>query len=204
MTPEEIQEKNKLNATSVWIKLLEVVIPDGDTLYLCDTNDNIVWNGNTYLPFPFTLPELHESSDGSVKEVSMTLSNVRRVIGNYIQDYDYYRKNGGTENVIITLKLVNTAALDNLSPMSWTFKVLSFTLSANDVTLNVGADNLVNRLFPYYRLSRSCNWKYKDSNTCQYAGALTTCNKSLADCVLHNNTTNFGGFLALSPTGVRF
>lgn len=204
MTSVEIIEKNKLSTDSVWVKLLDVVIPDSDTLYLCDTNDNIEWNGNTYLPFPFSLPEIQESSDGSVKEVSMTLSNVRRAIGSYIQDFDYYRKNGGTENITITLRIVNTEALNNLTPLSWDFKVLSFTLSANDVTLTIGADNLVSRMFPYSRLTRTCNWKYKDSMTCQYSGALTTCNKSLTDCRLHNNTINFGGFLSLSPTGIKF
>ncbi len=204
MTSVEIIEKNKLSTDSVWVKLLDVVIPDSDTLYLCDTNDSIEWNGNTYLPFPFSLPEIQESSDGSVKEVSMKLSNVRRAIGSYIQDFDYYRKNGGTENIIITLRIVNTEALDNLTPLSWDFKVLSFNLSANDVTLTIGADNLVSRMFPYSRLTRTCNWKYKDAKTCQYAGALTTCNKSLTDCRLHNNTINFGGFLSLSPTGIKF
>lgn len=204
MTSVEIIEKNKLSTDSVWVKLLDVVIPNSGTIFLCDTNDSIIWNGNTYVPFPFTLPELQESNDGSVKEVTMTLSNVRRVIGNYIQDYDYYRKNGGVENIIITLRIVNTEALSNLTPISWDFKVLSFTLAANDVTLTLGADNLVSRLFPYARLSRTCNWKYKDGDTCQYAGTLPTCNKSLTDCQLHNNTINFGGFLALSPTGVKF
>lgn len=203
MTSTEIIEKNKLSSDSVWVKILDVTIPDSGIIYLCDTNDNIVWNGNTYLPFPFTLPEIQESSDGSVKEVQMTLSNVRRYIGTYIQDYDYYRKNGGTDNIIITLRIVNTADLSNLTPLSYTFKVLSFTLNGSDVSLTIGGDNLVQRQFPYYRLTRACNWTYKDGNTCQYVGTLPSCNKSIADCIVHNNSINFGGFLSLSPTGIK-
>ncbi len=204
MTSTEIIEKNKLSTDSVWVKILDVAIPNSDTLYLCDTNDNIEWNGNTYLPFPFTLPEIQESSDGSVKEVTMTLSNVRRAIGSHIQSYDYYRKTGGNESIIITLRIVNTEALSNLTPIEYRFKVLSFSLTANDVSLTIGGDNIVQRMFPTVRLNRTCNWTFKDGNTCQYSGTAQTCDKSLAKCIEYDNINNFGGFLSLSPSGVNF
>lgn len=205
MTSTEIIEKNKLNTDSVWIKLLEVTIPnEANKLYLCDTNDTITYNGNNYIPFPFTLPEIQQSIDGSTKEVTMTLSNVRRYLGTYIAGYDAYRKGGGNESIIITLKIVNSEALTNLNPLMWTFKVLSFSATAENVSLVIGGDNINQRMFPYWRLTRVCQWKFKDVNTCQYVGTETYCDKSLNQCKTFNNTLNFGGFLSLTPNGINF
>lgn len=203
MTSTEIIEKNKLSTDSVWVKILDVNIPNQSTIYLCDTNDSITWDENVYIPFPFTLPEIKESSDGSVKEVSMTLSNVRRFLGVYISDYDTYRKNGGIDPIVITLRIVNTAALDNLAPITYTFKVLSFNLVAESVTLILGGDNITQRMFPYWRLTRMCQWRFKDENTCQYVGSETSCNKSLEQCRAYSNTLNFGGFLSLTANGIN-
>lgn len=54
------------------------------------------------------------------------------------------------------------------------------------------------RVLPATKLSITCTDTFKDPKTCQYAGANTSCLRTLIDCTAKGNASNYGGFPTLA------
>lgn len=225
-----IQEKNKLGSESLFALLLEINIPGVPQVTITSNGDSITWDSRTWLPFPFNISELTEEASGEVPQWTITLDNRQRVIEKYLSDYDYYLKTNGIEGNIITctLYIINTketevvelfddvvsldavVALDGLTGTgnpqaikSVYFELQSPSTNAETATFIMSASSPFSITTPKRRfIKQYCYWKFKGAE-CAYAGTGATCDKSLSQCKIYNNSHRFGGFPGVGVGGIR-
>lgn len=103
-----IQEKNKLNSSTVWLLMLEIVVPGvSEPIRITSNNESVTWRDETWVAFPFELGEIGEQSKGEVPQVTLRVSNVSRSMESYLQDFDLYTKTNGYTPVEVRIYVVN-------------------------------------------------------------------------------------------------
>lgn len=193
-----ILEKNKLAGDSCWPVLLEIQL-EGQTLRLCNNNENITWNGQTWTAFPFELDEISQNDKAEIPNVTLRVSNVTQEIQGYIDDM-----NGGTD-VPVILRVVNSNHLDITTPeLEMSFVAVRVGFDAQWLSFTLGGSISITRRVPERRyLKDFCPFQYGGVECGVSAGTKVTyptCQKTLAQCRQRSNSTRFGGFPAL-PLG---
>ncbi len=204
LSPVVKVEKNKLTTNSVFLSLLEITIPSiAETIRIVNNNEDISWRGYTWLKFPFEIEEISESAKAETSQFQIKVSNVNNVIGDYIRQYDVYVKENGYEPITVVLYVVNSKDLANDTPVfSHNLVLSSPEITHFEATFTLTAKNLFRVKIPTYRmLPNSCRFKFKDA-LCQYAGAETTCDKTLKRCRELGNANRYGGFPTIGNKGV--
>lgn len=189
-----IIEKNKLSSDGVWLILLELNIAGlTEPIRVVRNNEDITWNGYTWVAFPFQLGEMAEDSQGQLPSLSLKISNVTGAIQQYIE-----LSNGGVDSTAI-IRVVHSKHLDlTTAEIEETFSVQSVTADANWINVNLGPDFTTQLRVPADRyLKDFCPFKFKGPE-CGYAGTDTACNKSLDACRAKGNSVRFGGEPALA------
>jgi phage-related protein len=165
-------------------------------LYLVNNNEDIVFNGHTYLKFPFDIALKQES--GTQPEITLTAHDYSNTIQQRMQQY------AGGVGFNVTVMVVNTAALSAPPEVSEYFQVIAASSANYDVSFTLGAESALAKAFPRRRQMRDfCSWAYKDGN-CKYAGSLESCDMTLNGangCAVHTNVINFGGFPGITGGG---
>lgn len=197
------EEKNKLNTDSIFLITLEIEIPDTEEIiYIVNNNEDIVWDGTTYLAFPFTLEEFSESATGEVSEFAIKVSNVNNIIGNIVKTYDAYVKNNGFEPIKATISVVNNKNLTDPSPeIQHKTTLLKPTIAHESVIFKLGGVNAYNKTVHNRMFRNSCRFKFK-SVQCGYTGGASSCDKTYATCVNLNNEYRYGGFPTIGNKGI--
>jgi len=204
-------EKNKLSSTQAWLILLKITMPDATVLRVVANSENVTWPvtaGNIYTAFPFELDEIGDVSKGEVPSVGLRVSNVSRVLEPYLEEQD------GLVNSVVTIRIVNSmhvttdalgAGANNASAeVELTYEITSTSADNMWVTFTLGATNPWNKRFPRNKLWRnSCKYKQFKGVRCQYAGAETSCDRTLDTCRnTMNNSINFGGAPGIGSKGI--
>jgi len=193
-----IQEKNKLDGSGEeWIILIDIVVPGvSENIRVTSDNQNTIWNGNTYVPFSFEIDEISDTSTGEVPRVDLRVSNVKRVMEKYVQDYDYYTKANGYVPIELTISVVHSAHLDLTVPETeLVFHLKQPKTNAKWATFTLGANNPFNSRYPLNRLLKNrCRYKKFKNTRCGYMGSETACNRTLTRCRELGNSARFGGF----------
>ena len=180
-----IIEKNKVSTDGVWLLLAEIAVTGEDTIRLVNNNENITFQGQTYYMFPFQLSPVKESSS-ELSNTTLAVSNVTGAIQQIVEQYD------GIVGAKVKVFAINTNVPDYIAAEE-NFVVTGTTADSNNVTFKLGTDFLFTKRFPNTRILKDyCPFKYKGKR-CGYTGNLETCEKTLADCRLHNNNVRFGG-----------
>lgn len=196
-----IAEKNALSNKDPFLLLCEIQLTGVITLRLVKNEANVSWDSQTWSAFPFSIDDLGEPARGEVPKVNLRVSNISRAIQSYIEQYD-----GGIDSTVILRvvhadHLVGTEA--NTVMCRLDFTVTSCTANSREVVFGLGASNPWTRRVPKDRARKNfCRWKFK-STQCGYAGAETTCDKSLTRCRVLANSARFGGFPGVGLTGLR-
>jgi len=190
-----VLDKNRIASGFVFLSMLEIDVIDPvtnsyvETLRMVNNNENIVYQGETYLKSAFDLEVKVES--GSMPEIDLNCVDYTLYIQEQMQAY------GGAVGFEVRVMLVNSGNLTQSPEINETFKVISSSANNYSVTLKLGADNpLVHRFPSRFQFRDRCQWQYKSAE-CGYVGATTTCDFSLGDsngCITHSNSLNFGGF----------
>lgn len=182
------QEKAKRENTPIFLYTLEKY--DGiNDLCLASFDEDVIYNGVTYLRFPITHEFVGENNQGSIDQVKVRLGNVSRLIQLYLEQFDFRGKK-------VTIRMV---WLDQLSDpdafMDDIFYIDSYTADQNNVEFTLtGKFDVLGVDLPARRYSRNyCSWKFK-SQECGYAGAELTCNKTKQRCKQLDNYQRFGAF----------
>jgi lambda family phage minor tail protein L len=202
-----IQEKNKLGTDSVFAVLLDIEIP-GVTEHITITSngEDIIWDGVTWMAFPFEIGELNEDGKGEVPQWEIKLDNKQRVIEKYLQDYDQYLKTYGIEGneIKCSCHVVNTKDLANPETVKTVYFELSQpTTTPENATFILTADSPFNIVAPKRKFIKTfCYWKFKGVE-CGYNGVQTECDKTLTRCKQLGNSTRFGGFPGVGQGGIR-
>ena len=198
-----ISEKNKLESSQV-IHLYEFEYSSGGSLYNLyftnyDTNITYPSGGQIYYASAIQHDQLQESRDGGVAQVTISVANVDRVIGSYVDENDGFRGRP------LTIKTVFASHLDDASAyIEEKFTVDSATIAEDTCQLTCTSRmDVMNVNIPRRRFVNYCQWVFK-STECGYAGAETSCNKSFARCQALDNEERYGGFFVDGRTRLWF
>ena len=97
-------EKNKLSTDSAFIILLDICFEE--PIRICYNIEDVIWNGNLYQAFPFSLGEVGEDSTGSDPNLEIQVDNVSQALQYYVEEA------GGGNNTEVIVRVVNSKALD--------------------------------------------------------------------------------------------
>ncbi len=204
-----IEEKNKLARDSQFVICLLITIPGlEDPLRIVRDNQNLTWLGETWTAFRFDIDEIGDTDKGEVPQVNIRVSNASRAMEHYIQDYDAWVKNNGFTPITVNIYVVNTKAVTNNGScdpeVEHIFELTKPSSGPQWVTFALGASNPFNRRFPLPRMFRNlCRYRQFKSARCGYAGAQTTCDRTLTRCRELNNSPRFGGFPGMGVGGLN-
>lgn len=197
-TPAEFDETKNLQ-TNQPCHLFTVYDYDGNgtNLYYAEYDSNVTFAGQVYTAFPITFDVISDNKTGSIEGVQVTLGNVSRLIGGYLETYDFRRK----QVSIKTVWLDQLTDADNY--IEDIFFVDSYTADENSVTFSLSSKfDVLDVSLPLRKYSRNfCMWKFKGTE-CAYAGAETTCAKTKTACKALNNYSRFGGFPSIPSNRV--
>lgn len=204
MSSAYIQDLNNINSQNPVCVLLKIEIPGNtEPVFICNNNESITFDGNEYLPFGFSFEDLSSAGKGEVPQWSIQIDNTSRAIEQYMQLYNEYLKNNGVNGNAITCTCYCVSLFDLTEAiLTEYFELSSFSSNSKYATFVLGAKSPFTFRYPRRRLIQSfCSWKFKGVK-CAYSGSSTSCDKSLANCVLLGNTSRFGGFPGMGK-GIR-
>jgi lambda family phage minor tail protein L len=181
-------EKNKIISDSTYITLLEIHIRPDLILRVCTNTDDISWNGETWVAFPFELDSFQQTSGEEFPRLTVRVSNVTRAVEGYLEQV------GGGVGATVKIMVVMSAHLEETAPIeSEEFMVQSTSCDQNWVTFTLsGSANILRRVPERRFLKNWCPFQYKGPE-CRASSSLTTCDKSLKNCQERNNGMRFGG-----------
>jgi len=186
-------EKNK--QTNKPINLYTIKEYDGaNDLRFAEYDSDVTYQGDVYSKFPLTHENISENTQGEIDHVTVTVSNISRLIQGYLESYDLRGK-----KVIIRKVWANQLADPNAYTDS-IYYIDSYTADENNVVFTLSSKfDVLDLELPARRYSRNyCSWKFKSAE-CGYAGAETSCDKTLQRCRELSNQIRFGGFPSI-PT----
>lgn len=205
LSSQAITDKNSLASDTVWLLALAITIPGvADPVRVVRNNENITWDGETWVAFPFEIDEIGEESKGEVPQVEIRVSNVSRAMEAYLQAYDTYTKANGYTPITVTIYVLNSKNLASSTPeVEHLFELKHPKTNSVWATFVLGASNPFNQRYPQARILKNhCRFIFKGT-LCAYAGAETTCNKTLVRCRALSNSERFGGFPGVGVGGLR-
>lgn len=191
-----ITEKNKQENKPIHLYTIHAYNGINNLNYT-DYDEDVTFSGVTYYKFPITFDIVTENNKGAIDVVTVTISNISRVIQAYLELYDFTGKKVTIRTVWANQLADTSAYIDDIFYIdSWTAdeKNAVFSLSSKFDVLSVE--------LPLRRYSRNhCQWVYKSSE-CGSVHASTTCNKTKSDCKAKGNYSRFGGFPSVQPNRV--
>lgn len=197
LPPALIRAANRMDQTSPWLILLDIVLPNV-TLYLVNNTEDIVFGGQTYNAFPFQYERPKESSKGDIPNIQVSVSNVTRVVQSYIEPY-----NGGV-GCDVVMRLVNAAYLtEDYASLTIPLVVLGAKCTPLWVVFTLGCFNPINRRYPVGQyIAKHCRFRFRGPH-CGYVGAQLSCDHTLDRCRALKNSARFGGHPGLDGRGIR-
>ena len=195
-----IPVKNRIDSNDPWIHLFEVLWPyGGGILYITSNNEDITWNGHTYLKAACGRGQLDESGTGELPKLSIWIHLPNRAITPYLDAC------GGGKNVSIRVMLVNASYLSVTDPAF--DMLLRVTDTAEDsigtTRFDLGIRNPCIQIVCRRMLQKSCTYREPFKGPlCSYSGAATQCDRSFSRCGELDNIYNNGGFPAMGRGGV--
>ena len=194
--------KNALGGNSAFIMLAEVQIDNIDvptTLRFARNTDNVTWDSETWVAFPFDLDMLGDTERGEVPKMNLRVSNISRAVQSYVEQAD-----GGVDAPVVLRLIHETQFSTSEYCIRLDFVVSSTSCTSEWVSFELSASNPWNRRVPGTRCRKNfCRWRFKDGN-CTYNGGATTCDKTLSTCKSYSNSEHYGGYPGLGvKSGVR-
>jgi lambda family phage minor tail protein L len=195
-----ILEKNKLATPNPWLIALEITFLDSTVERIVNNTEDVVYGGNTYTKFPFSLDVISQDTNSSIPTVVLKISNVMRAFQAYLEAQQ------GCVGAKVVIRVLNAGHLgEDFSELEMEFEVLESNADANWLTFTLGAPNPLRSDFPReLYIASHCNWvrNYKGAE-CKYGGPETTCDGTLDTCRTRGNAYNFGGFPGLGGGGIK-
>lgn len=194
LSTASIIEKNKVSTDGVWLLMLEIRYDGEEALRLVNNTENIVYQGNTYYAFPFTLDDITENNN-ELPTAKLQVSNVTGTIQRMVEAHNGYT---GAEVII---RVVNSKIPD-VAEVEESFVIMGTEATAQWMTFTLGSEFSFTRRFPLVRMMKDyCPFKFK-SPQCGYTGREMQCNKTLSRCRELRNSVRFGGEPTIPQGGV--
>ena len=88
LSPALVQQKNQLGSVDPFLWLMQVDSPDFPApIRLVNDVQSIIYQGMTYLPFPFEFSAVQENALGEKQSLSLTTANVDRQVISLLNSY---------------------------------------------------------------------------------------------------------------------
>lgn len=180
-----IIEKNKVSTSGVYLLLMTIRYKEEEPIRLVLNNEEIVFKGDTYYPYYFSLSDVKRTSS-EMPSATLTVSNITGTIQKILEAYD------GANGAKVKAAVINTNLSDEILEEE-NFVVTGATAKKDVITLKLGCGMSLDKRYPTYRIMKDwCPFKYKGVE-CGCTSNKTTCNKTLTDCRERNNSKRFGG-----------
>jgi len=198
-----IVEKNKLASDGNWLILLEIVLTDGQEIRVCRNTDDVLWDGETWVAFPFELDDMAEMSAGEVPQLAVRLGNQTKAIQQYLES-----GNGGV-GATVTIRVVHKPKDEDptgSAEIEMAYVCTGCSATSEWATFTLGTGNPFRKRFPRNRVFKNiCRWGFK-SVQCGFVETellpYATCNKTLSACRERQNSKRFGGFPAAGTSAL--
>lgn len=188
-----IDQKNTLAGVDAgaWVHLVELNRTDSTYFRFTDNTRDLVFDGKTWTKRSMEIAFPEPDAGGSIVNFKISVSNVDRLITGSIEAGELIGFPGA-------LYKVHSDHLGNpINAIVWRGRILGPDGDDGNLTLSVGPYDPLGSQVPGSRYSRTrCRFKYK-SPECAAVSVLTTCDKSLANCIARANKARFGGFPGL-------
>ncbi|MEO2122084.1 MAG: hypothetical protein ABGY10_01955 [bacterium] len=192
--------KNLIASDKAWIVLFEISVSDIEIFRLTNNEEAVTFNSLVYSPFPIMMETMEESGQGDLPYINVTVSNVERVLNNYME-----QRNGLLDQKV-KMQLVNEANLINdAASITINLVIRETTVTENAITFRLSHHPFFEIDMPHQRFYRGrCRWAFK-STQCGWTGLATdsdTCDKTLDGangCQAHGDTTTADGGTASHP-----
>lgn len=183
-----IIEKNRLSTTGADLVLLDILL--STPIYIVNNNENITWNGQEYIAFPFKLGSINY--DGKeTPNITLNVSNVTRSVGAALAQV---KGGGGTE---VILRVVNSNILSEPAMREEYFIVKNSGRDGTWCSITLGVVDEGQKRFPEKTTMKNfCSYLASTGFKgieCAYNGAETTCDGTLKRCRELNNSARYGG-----------
>jgi len=193
--------------------LYEIEVDVSTTVYYAEYDQQVIFGGIPYLPFPLSHELISTNAMGEVDAVKVRLSNVSREMGALLI------QNNGLKGKKVTMKMVFSDHLDDASA----YISDTFYIDASEITEQEASFLLTSKLdlyevqIPGRIFERDhCQWQYKKEGCWRWSGSAwiapsgfinesTQCDKTLGGptgCRYHLNQLRFGGFPGIPSRGL--
>ena len=196
-----ITEKNAEQCSPIFLYTLYNYDGEDSNFYFAEYDENVTFDGIEYIAFPLTHNGIRENITGEIDKLTISLGNVSRYIQAYLEIYDF-------RGLKIDIKTVFANHLDDTNAVILdTYYIDSYTSTQQSVEFNLTSKfDVLNAQAPTRMYTRNqCQWIY-NSNECGVDSVdfatYPTCNKTLADCRIRNNSERFGGFPSIPDRNV--
>jgi len=181
LSAEATLAKNALTDDGAFLLFLKVETNAGDVLHFVRNNENVTWQNIEWTALAIVDTTIEQDAKGTLPEISLSLSNISRIIQNYVEE-DIEGHGSGWR---VTLYFVYSKNLDSPTPeIEMTFVVTKVVATEMVVTFTLGAQNPTKIGVPTRKvLPNHCQAIFKRPDTgCTYSGADTVCDKTIFDC----------------------
>jgi phage-related protein len=201
MDPLILMQKNLISTPSAWFYTLDVEVTEILTLYFVKNNEEIIYNGNTYIPMNFILDPASNNARGEIQVFTLKVANVRKTMQRYLRDAE------GCVGYNITIRQINSELVHlSFADVELTYEILKSEYDNQWAIFTLGAPNPMKRRYPTHRyLPKQCNWvrNFGEDVECKYSGTDLTCTGTYADCYAKGNTRRFGGHFGMDNMKLR-
>ena len=196
-----IADKNAPANSPIFLYVIYDYDGAGTNFYFAEYDENVDFDGITYVAFPVTHDKIGENTSGTIDKVNISFGNVSRYLQAYLEIYDFREKKVEIRTVFSN-HLADTDAV-----IKDTYYIDAYSSDQESVSLSLTSKfDILNINAPIRKYTRNqCPWLY-NSVDCAVGSAdfaaYPTCGRTLADCRLRNNSSRFGGFPSVPDRNV--
>ncbi len=160
-----IAEKNKLDSSGAWLRLLDVMVNTALSVKLAHSPVPVVFAGETFAAFGFQVQEATVDSKGGLADLEITVSNVTREMSAFVEANDL-RGNSIRYRAVHSdhLSSADMAAFDE------SYEIDSYEVTQETCSFHLSHQQLLQFTFPARRAVRNhCQHRYKKATECGFA-----------------------------------
>lgn len=187
---------NALAKQGVYVVLLKLSLPPSQSAFITSNGDPVVFEGNTYVPLPFSFDTLEKKTGGQNPTWTVQIENINGVVLSQMLQYELERKQSGSADNGMSVTVYGVNALDpSQVVMEETFDLERWECPppGDKVSFVFGGDNPMLIRYPRNRFRRDFCDRKLGSTYCRYVGS-GSCSKTLATCRALGNASNIGCF----------
>jgi phage-related protein len=187
------KRKNQELTTPIFLYAIQFDKQTNSWLRYTSYPENVTFDGLLYTKYVIWHDKISENLNGKIDRVNLTIGNVDRQIGYYLENYNGLREAEVRIKLVFLEELSNALVYDEnvfaIADVSVNSEYADFVLASK---LDVMDIRIPKR--NYYRTF--CTHIFKDEG-CAYSGVDSACNKTFQRCIELENIHRFGGFPAI-------